>query len=37
MKYSRPTFMGYKTARLRLAVLTAHKGLPLIFIYYKKA
>ena len=31
IKYSRPTFMGYKTPRLQLAVLTAHKGLPLIF------
>ena len=31
VKYSRPTFMGFKTARLRLAVLNAHKGLPLIF------
>ena len=31
IKYSRPTFMGSKTARLQLAVLYAHKGLPLIF------
>ena len=36
ISYSRPPFMGFKRARLRLAVLNAYKGLPLIFYLLHK-
>lgn len=35
MKYSHPTFMGLKMARLWLTVVSAHKGILLIFYYIK--
>ena len=36
ISYSRLPFMGFKRARLRLAVLNAYKGLPLIFYLLHK-